>query len=248
MPSGSGEGETPEQRKAREGLESSSSSSSPGAVVLPPELLPDRAEYLARLAPWIERGTIDAPTIAKLDEYAVLLHERIPTLALIGKGDRDSIYTRHILDSLNPLSQFMAPPEEILDIGSGGGLPGIPLALVWSSTRVVLLESREKKAAFLERAVRQLGLRRRVRVLCERLEEHARKCGPVYDALFMRAVADPAALVDEAAPSCRPGARWVYFLGAGIDRAALAASLDVTGRSGSEVGGAFGGSLLVGDV
>lgn len=251
MPSGSGEGEGPEERKAREGRKSASSGSGGSEVggSDPHEgLKPDRAEFLARLAPWIERGAIGPSTLEKLDEYAILLYERIPTLALIGKGDRTLIYTRHILDSLNPLSQFGAPPEEILDIGSGGGLPGIPLALAWPDARVVLLESRERKAAFLERAVRQLGLRRRVRVLCERLEEHSQKCGPVYDALFMRAVADPAALVDEAAPCCRPGARWVYFLGAGIDRAALAAALGATGRSGEVVRGAFGGSLLVGDV
>ncbi|HEU4334622.1 MAG TPA: RsmG family class I SAM-dependent methyltransferase [Candidatus Eisenbacteria bacterium] len=251
MPSGSGEGETPEERKSREGRESASSrsgGSKGGGSDLPEELRHDRAEFLARLAPWIERGAIGAPTIEKLDEYAVLLYERIPTLALIGKGDRALVYTRHILDSLNPLSEFATPPEEILDIGSGGGLPGLPLALAWPDARVVLLEARERKAAFLERAVRQLGLSRRVRVLCERLEEHAQKCGPVYDALFMRAVADPAALVDEAAPCCRPGARWVYFLGAGIDRAVLAAALGATGRKGEAIRGAFGGSLLVGDV
>ncbi|HSQ60621.1 MAG TPA: RsmG family class I SAM-dependent methyltransferase [Acidobacteriota bacterium] len=208
----------------------------------------DRAEFLARLASRHDRTPLDAATISKLDEYALLLYERIPTLALIGKGDRASIYTRHILDSLNSLSQFQDAPEECLDIGSGGGLPGIPLAIAWPSSRVLLLESRERKAAFLERAVRQLGLGRRVRVLCERLEEHVQKCGPVYDALFMRAVADPAALIDEAGASCRPGARWVYFLGSGIDRAALAAALAATGRSGVEVEGAFGGRLLVGDV
>ncbi|HET7904772.1 MAG TPA: RsmG family class I SAM-dependent methyltransferase [Candidatus Eisenbacteria bacterium] len=251
MPSGSGEGETPEERKAAEGRESASNRSGGGKAAgsdIPEELKEDRAEFLARLAPWIERGAIGSSTIDKLDEYAVLLYERIPTLALIGKGDRALVYTRHILDSLNPLSEFATPPEEILDIGSGGGLPGVPLALAWPGARAVLLESRERKAAFLERAVRQLGLSRRVRVLCERLEEHSQKCGPVYDALFMRAVADPAALVDEAAPSCRPGARWVYFLGAGIDRGALATAFGATGRSGEVVRGAFGGSLLVGDV
>jgi 16S rRNA (guanine527-N7)-methyltransferase len=251
MPSGCGEGETPEERKAGEDRESASSGSGGGNAAgsdIPEELKEDRAEFLARLAPWIERGAIGSSTIDKLDDYAILLYERIPTLALIGKGDRALVYTRHILDSLNPLSEFATPPEEILDIGSGGGLPGVPLALAWPGARVVLLESRERKAAFLERAVRQLGLSRRVRVLCERLEEHSQKCGPVYDALFMRAVADPAALVDEAAPSCRPGARWVYFLGAGIDRAALATAFGATGRSGEVVRGAFGGSLLVGDV
>ena len=192
-------------------------------------------------------GGLPPGAIEQLDRYALLLYERIPTLALISKNDRGALYTRHILDSLNPLSLFTSPPECVLDIGSGGGLPGIPLAIVWPSTRVVLLEAREKKAAFLERTARMLGLRN-VRVACERLEEHAKKGMPVYDALFVRAVAETPRLIDEMAPSCRPGARWVYFAGGGIDRAKLAADLAATGRSGEESVGRFGGRLLHGPV
>jgi 16S rRNA (guanine527-N7)-methyltransferase len=177
----------------------------------------------------------------------LLLYERIPTLALISKNDRGTLYTRHILDSLNLLSLFPAPPECSLDIGSGGGLPGIPLAIAWPGARVVLLEGREKKAAFLERTARALGLRN-VRVACERLEEHAKKGMPVYDALFIRAVAEFPRMIDEVSPSCRPGARWVYFAGGGIDREKLAADLAATGRSGTEALGRFGGRLLHGLV
>ena len=186
-------------------------------------------------------------SITQLDRYALLLYERIPTLSLISKNDRGALYTRHILDSLNPLSLFPSPPECSLDIGSGGGLPGIPLAIAWPGSRVVLLEAREKKAAFLERTVRLMGLRN-VRVACERLEEHAKKGMPIYDALFIRAVAEFPRMIDEMSPSCRPGARWVYFAGGGIDREKLTADLAATGRSGTEALGRFGGRLLHGPV
>lgn len=180
-----------------------------------------------------------------MDRYVALLCEQIPSLSLIGKGDRATLYTRHILDSLNPTPLFPKPPEWVLDIGSGGGLPGIPLAITWPESRVILLEAREKKAAFLERAVRALGLKN-ARVVCERLEEHARKGEPLYDALFIRAVAEPYRLVDEIAPRCRPGAVWVYFAGGGIDRERIESELARTGRTATETMGLFGGRLLHG--
>lgn len=190
---------------------------------------------------------LSATALTLLDRYARLLYEKIPTLALVAKSDRGTLYTRHILDSLNPLSLFAKPPEQILDIGSGGGFPGLPLGIVWPQTRVVLLESRERKAAFLEKTVRELGTRN-VKVACERLEEHSRKKEPVYDAVFIRAVAEVARLVEMIAPSCVPGARWVYFAGGGIDREQLTRDLAQTGRTGEEAVGAFGGRLLHGLV
>jgi 16S rRNA (guanine527-N7)-methyltransferase len=219
----------------------------PRIAEIPRELHADRLAYLEPLNRLAESGALPANAIAELDRYALLLYERSSTLSLIGKSDRGTLYTRHILDSLNPLALFAAPPATALDIGSGGGLPGIPLAIVWPSTRVVLLESRERKAAFLERAVRVLGLKN-VRVACERLEEHARKREPVYDAIFVRAVADAPRLIDEIAPSCLPGATWTYFAGGGIDRERLTSRLAATGRSGAESTGQFGGRLLHGLV
>ncbi len=218
-----------------------------GAYPLPDALKADRDLFLEKVSPWVASGRLDARFLERIDKYAALLHNRIPTLALVGKRDRDSIYTRHILDSLNPLSLMEQPPECFLDIGSGGGLPGIPLALAWPKTRAVLLESRERKVAFLERTLRALELRS-AHVVCERLEEHVKKCGPAYDVLFIRAVADPARLIEEAGACCLPGARWVYFLGAGIDRGILRENLAATGREGVEATGSFGGRLFTGVV
>jgi 16S rRNA (guanine527-N7)-methyltransferase len=218
-----------------------------GSLRVPEELRADRELFLNQASPWIESGRLDGEFLDRIDRFALLLYERIPTLSLIGKRDRATIYTRHVLDSLNPLSLFEEAPECFLDIGSGGGFPGIPLALAWPQSRVVLLESRERKAAFLERTLRDLALPSG-RVVCERLHEHVRKSGPVYDALFIRAVAEPAGLIEEAGASCQPGARWVYFLGAGIDREALRAALGATGRSGVEAAGLFGNRLYTGSV
>ncbi|MGQ0650155.1 MAG: 16S rRNA (guanine(527)-N(7))-methyltransferase RsmG [Gemmatimonadaceae bacterium] len=214
--------------------------------MIPTDLTADRSAFLESLPAAGDRAP-SSLALEQLDRFALLLYERIPTLALISKGDRTTLYTRHILDALNPLSLFDQPPECALDIGSGGGLPGVPLAIVWPSTRVVLLESREKKGAFLERTVRAMGLRN-VKVACERLEEHARKGEPVYDAVFVRAVADTPRLIDEIAPRCLPRARWVYFAGGGVDLEQFRRELAVVGRTADEGRGLFGGRLLHGLV
>src|SRR5205807_1046505 len=85
---------------------------------------------------------------------------------------------RHLLDALTvalPCIDALqaGAPWRCLDVGSGGGVPGIPLAIVFPSLRVTLLESVGKKAAFLREAVAALGLSR-VTVRAERAEDAAR--------------------------------------------------------------------------
>jgi len=186
--------------------------------------------------------------ISLLREYGRLVHDSSASLALISDGDRPSVYTRHVLDSLNPLAIFREPPASALDIGSGAGFPGIPLAIAWPETAVVLLESREKKAGFLERAVRALGLKN-VRVVCARLEDAGGdwRVGPAASVL-VRAVGDLPHLLGSAARRAAPGATWVYFLGGGTDEASLISSLGVLGITARVAYGAFGGRLLTGSL
>ena len=67
------------------------------------------------------------------------------------------------------------PPERFLDLGSGGGVPGLVLAVRWPESEAVLLDGRERRCAFLREAVRELGLGPRVSVVCTRAEEAARR-------------------------------------------------------------------------
>lgn len=231
----------------RDARRTRASSSLSGEIHVPRETEADRAAFLERVQPLIDRWVPAATTFEQLDRYAILLYEQIASLALVSKTDGPVLYTRHILDSLSVLPLFDVAPECALDIGSGGGLPGIPLAIVWPTTRVVLLEARDKKAGFLERTVRTLALKN-VRVACERLEEHSRKGEPVYDALFIRAVAEPYRLVDLIAPRCRPGARWAYFAGGGVDLEGLRAEFAGVGRTFEEATTESGGRLLHGPV
>ena len=117
----------------------------------PTQLEPDRTAFLAALNRVAElRGPsdpigallLDPRSLVSWDRFASLVFEQSARHSLIAAGDRLKIYTRHILDSLNPLEVLDPVPRSILDIGSGAGFPGIPLAIAWPASTVTLLESR----------------------------------------------------------------------------------------------------------
>ncbi len=188
----------------------------------------------------------DQRALARLTRFAVLLHQQSGRLALLARGDRARVFTRHILDSLNPLSIFEETPGSLLDIGSGGGLPGIPLAIALPGTKVTLLESREKKAGFLERAVREVGLAN-VTVACARLEEGGSAWrGGTFDAITIRALGGIADLLGSASNVAAPDARWIYFLGTPERADEVRASVEEIARDVVVVRGTVGGWLLAG--
>ncbi|KAF1692139.1 16S rRNA (guanine(527)-N(7))-methyltransferase RsmG [Pseudoxanthomonas koreensis] len=105
---------------------------------------------------------LDRALAAPLLDYLTLLLRWNRTYNLTAIRDPDEMVTRHLLDSLamHPYVQ----PGALADLGTGPGLPGIPLAIACPGLRVTLVESNGKKARFLREAVRQLGLGQRARV------------------------------------------------------------------------------------
>lgn len=120
----------------------------------------------------------------------------------------EDMVVRHLLDSLTVLPYLAG--DEIADIGSGAGLPGIPLALARPGKRVTLIESNGKKAAFLRHAVRALSLGN-VTVIQQRVEDYKPARG--YDSVVCRAFATANAAVHLAGHLCRPGGRMVLMKG-----------------------------------
>ncbi len=221
-----------------------------GAAQSRPDLPADlRADYLAfseALAHWVRDRAITPEVLQLLVEFGLLVHERAERLAIIAKGDRSTLLTRHVLDSLNPISLFESPPKTLLDLGSGGGFPGIPLAIVWPGSTAILLESRDKKVGFLEHAVRTVGLKN-VTVVGARLEDaQGRFEGREPDAVFLRALGDLPKMLRLAQPLAAPRARWVYFLGESVQPPGLVASLGALGADARVAQGEFGGRLLHG--
>jgi 16S rRNA (guanine527-N7)-methyltransferase len=101
---------------------------------------------------------LPAPLLEKLVVYYELLQRWNRTINLTSLDDPDEAIDRLLLEPLAGASVLPHAPR-LIDLGSGGGSPAIPLALVLSAPLVVMVESRTRKAAFLREAVRVLGLR-----------------------------------------------------------------------------------------
>src|SRR5262249_19734507 len=116
--------------------------------------------------------------------------------------------SHHLLDCLAAAPHLDA--RSILDVGSGAGLPGIPLALALPQAAVTLLESSHKKAAFLQQAKTELKLDN-VAVVCERVE--AWQSGEAFDVVASRAFSDLAEFVALAGRHAAPGGRLAAMKG-----------------------------------
>ncbi|MEW6750935.1 MAG: 16S rRNA (guanine(527)-N(7))-methyltransferase RsmG [Candidatus Latescibacterota bacterium] len=125
-----------------------------------------------------------------LRRYIILLHVWSGRMSLVSQQDRDRLGTRHLLPSLAWLPLVASLPRgRILDLGSGAGLPGLPLAVALPDSRVYLIESRRRRASFLREVVRRLGLRT-ISIIHGRAEDWSGPDGGV-DLVVSRAVGDP---------------------------------------------------------
>jgi 16S rRNA (guanine527-N7)-methyltransferase len=110
----------------------------------------------ARLEDGLAALGLDRALAAPLLDYLALLLRWNRTYNLTAIRDPDEMVTRHLLDSL--AMHAYVQPGALADLGTGPGLPGIPLAIVRPDLQVTLVESNGKKARFLREAVRQLKL------------------------------------------------------------------------------------------
>ncbi|MDM4139612.1 MULTISPECIES: 16S rRNA (guanine(527)-N(7))-methyltransferase RsmG [Mycobacterium] len=130
---------------------------------------------------------------------------------LLGPREVDRIWDRHILNSA-ALAELLEPGERIIDIGSGAGLPGIPLAIARADLHVVLLEPLLRRSEFLTEVVDELGLA--VEVVRGRAEEPGvRNRFGERDAAVSRAVASLDKLTKWSLPLLRHGGRMLAIKG-----------------------------------
>ena len=126
------------------------------------------ADGLARL-----KLALPPETQQKLLDYVALVQKWNKVYNLTAVRDADKMLTHHLLDSL-AVVPYVASAKTILDVGSGAGLPGIPLALALPQVHVTLLDSNQKKTVFLNQVVIELQLENAA-VVCERVEKYQSK-------------------------------------------------------------------------
>ena len=124
-----------------------------------------------QLAQGLAAMGLEVPAAAqeKLLAYAALLEKWNKTYSLTALRGADKAVSHHLLDSLAVLPHV--PAGTLLDVGSGGGMPGIPLAIVLPELAVTLIDSNSKKTAFLRQAAIELRLSN-VNVHCGRVEQY----------------------------------------------------------------------------
>ena len=162
---------------------------------------------------------IGAPEMDLLGDYLGLLLAMNDLLNLTAIVLPDAAWERHILDALSLLPELASipPGARVADLGSGGGVPALPLALTRRDLDFTLIESTQKKCAFLEDAASMLGLTN-VRVVALRAETAARgELRASFAAVTARAVAPLERLVPLAAPLCAPGGRMLLIKGQRAD-------------------------------
>jgi 16S rRNA (guanine527-N7)-methyltransferase len=186
-------------------------------------------------------GLILDPSVRQaIDGHVRLLVAWNAAINLTSVHDPAQIAIRHVADSLTavrPLQQ--AGIDAILDLGSGGGFPGLPLAASLPGVEALLVDSVGKKARFLEVAVNAVGLANRVRVGAVRAEALAadRRHRGRWPAVTVRAVAPLAELVELAFPLLVPGGLLIAWKSADAhaEQATARRAIDALGGGGIEV-------------
>lgn len=162
----------------------------------------------------LERVGLDPSSaqIERLAAYEGLLARRGMDLGLVAQGDRDRLWERHLLDSARAAAVLPASGR-CLDLGSGGGLPGVVVAILRPSLSVKLVERRNLRAAFLEHVVRTLGL-----LNVDVVAGMAGDLAPAdADAATARAFAPLPQAWETARELLRPGGILVYFAGERVE-------------------------------
>ena len=175
---------------------------------------------------------------ARLERW---LEALVRTPGLTSVADVAEARRVHVEDALAALPLLEEGP--VVDVGSGGGSPGLPLAAARPDLRFVLLEASRRKCAFLRVSASSFP---NVEVVCARAEEHARAAGrDAYAVALARALAPPAVAAEWCLPLVRPGGILVLFAGESGDLRPVAAALAAEGPEAIPVAGSSSKRLLV---
>ena len=154
--------------------------------------------------------------IAQFAQFYEDMLEKNQVMNLTGITERREVIVKHYIDSLLPaclLPDFPKPGTRLLDLGSGAGFPGIPLAIAFPNLQLTLMDSLNKRIVYLTDEIEKLGLQNHTEALHARAEELARQAGQreAYDYCSSRAVARLAVLSEYCLPFVKVGGQMLAY-------------------------------------
>lgn len=147
---------------------------------------------------------VSRETLEKLERYAVELKKWNPKINLVSKSTLDDLWDRHFVDSAQIIDLAPNGITHWVDLGSGGGFPGLVIAIIFSeinpNVQFTLVESDQRKCAFLRNVIRETGIS--ASVMSKRVEDIPSLSADVISA---RALADLTTLISLSKPHLAPG-------------------------------------------
>jgi 16S rRNA (guanine527-N7)-methyltransferase len=162
-----------------------------------------------------------ASIVDALSAYAVMICHWNAALSLIAFDSIEELVDRHLLESLEAVEWLPPAASRIGDLGSGAGLPGIPVILARPRNHLVMIERNKKRAAFLRQVAHELRLAN-VEVVNQDWEEWTTGGQQLLDVVLSRAAARPLEIANAIPRLLRPGGSALLFVGAAGAEALLA--------------------------
>jgi 16S rRNA (guanine527-N7)-methyltransferase len=184
--------------------------------------------------------TLSQEQIEKLFQFQALVKEWNVKINLISRRDINSLLDNHLLDSLSALPVLAAESTaEVMDLGPGGGFPGIPLKICLPEIKLTCLEATQKKARFIELAVTELGLPDVV-VIAKHSQEAQKDKNLLnrYDFITARAVAELKELVKISFPFLKVGGKLLAYKSSKAGQ-----EIEAAGEIINKLGGTIEGEL-----
>ena len=153
--------------------------------------------------------------------YHDVLFEGNKRINLISKDDENKFTVRHLLDSLllcSVLNMSDFSGKQVLDVGSGAGLPGIPLKIVWENIKLMMIDSQRKRTAFLKKVSRALAYDD-IEILHNRIEDSSIQLEYQnrFDLIVSRAVENFPLIYKKCLPLLKKGGILVFYKGYQIE-------------------------------
>ena len=181
-------------------------------------MTPIEEQFLSRLEQFIPDFTLNEQQMRQLRIFYENLIEWNKVMNLTAITEEEDVYTKHFLDSYSFLTSVPretlseASGVKMIDVGTGAGFPGIPIAIAFPEIQVTLMDSLNKRINFLNEVISALGLTG-VETIHGRAEDYAKpgKCREKYDLCVSRAVANLSTLSEYCLPFVKVGGKFISY-------------------------------------